>query len=139
MATDAILKLMLNVCDGLVVYPKVVRQRVMRELPFMATENIMMDAVRRGGDRQELHERLRVHSLAAARRVKEEGEENDLIDRICGDPSFRLKREDVEAVLEPSRFTGRSVQQVEEYLSGVVRPMLDENSVLLGERAQLSV
>ena len=139
LATDAILKLMLNVCDGLVVYPKVVRQRVMRELPFMATENIMMDAVRRGGDRQELHERLRVHSLAAARRVKEEGEENDLIDRICGDPSFRLKREDVEAVLEPSRFTGRSAQQVEEYLSSVVRPMLDENSGLLGERAQLSV
>ena len=89
--------------------------------------------------RVKVHERLRVHSLAAARRVKEEGEENDLIDRICGDPSFRLKREDVEAVLEPSRFTGRSAQQVEEYLSSVVRPMLDENSGLLGERAQLSV
>ena len=139
LAIDGILDLYLNVVDGLVVYPKVIEKRLMSELPFMATENIMMDAVRRGGDRQELHERLRVHSLAAARRVKEEGEENDLIDRICGDPSFRLKREDVEAVLEPSRFTGRSAQQVEEYLSSVVRPMLDENSGLLGERAQLSV
>lgn len=139
LATDAILKIMLNVCDGLVVYPKVVRQRVMKELPFMATENIMMDAVRRGGDRQELHERLREHSMAAARKVKEEGGDNDLIERICADPAFGLKREEVEAILDPARFTGRSAEQVEEYLRDVVNPVLDANRELLGERAQLSV
>ncbi|WP_308753733.1 adenylosuccinate lyase [uncultured Anaerotruncus sp.] len=139
LAADAILGIMLNVCDGLVVYPKVVRQRVMKELPFMATENIMMDAVRRGGDRQELHERLREHSMAAARHVKEEGGDNDLIERVCADPAFGLKREEVDAILDPARFTGRSAEQVEEYLRDVVRPVLEANSGLLGERAQLSV
>lgn len=139
LAADAILGIMLNVCDGLVVYPKVVRQRVMKELPFMATENIMMDAVRRGGDRQDLHERLREHSMAAARHVKEEGGDNDLIERVCADPAFGLKREEVDAILDPARFTGRSAEQVEEYLRDVVRPVLEANSGLLGERAQLSV
>ena len=139
LAADAILGIMLNVCDGLVVYPKVVRQRVMKELPFMATENIMMDAVRRGGDRQELHERLREHSMTAARHVKEEGGDNDLIERVCADPAFGLKREEVDAILDPARFTGRSAEQVEEYLRDVVRPVLEANSGLLGERAQLSV
>ena len=139
LAADAILGIMLNVCDGLLVYPKVVRQRVMKELPFMATENIMMDAVRRGGDRQELHERLREHSMAAARHVKEEGGDNDLIERVCADPAFGLKREEVDAILDPARFTGRSAEQVEEYLRDVVRPVLEANSGLLGERAQLSV
>ena len=139
LATDAILGIMLNVCDGLVVYPKVVRQRVMKELPFMATENIMMDAVRRGGDRQELHERLREHSMAAARHVKEEGGDNDLIERVCADPAFGLRREEVDAILDPARFTGRSAEQVEEYLRDVVNPVLEANRSLLGERAQLSV
>ncbi len=139
LAVDAILKIMLNVCDGLVVYPKVIRQRVMRELPFMASENIMMSAVKKGGDRQELHEKLRVHSIAAAKVVKEEGGENDLIDRIVADPSFNLKREEIEAVLQPEQFTGRSREQVEEFIREVVSPVLEANRELLGERAQLSV
>lgn len=139
LATDAILDIMMNVCDGLVVYPKVVEQRVRRELPFMATENIMMDAVRRGGDRQELHERLRIHSIEAARVVKEEGAENDLIERICADPAFGLSRDAVEKLLDPSKFTGRSSEQVSEYLRDFVEPVLDANRSLLGERIQLSV
>ena len=100
LAVDSILNILLNVCDGLVVYPKVVRQRVMKELPFMATENIMMKAVKKGGDRQQLHERLREHSMAAARNVKEEGLENDLIDRICADPAFGLDREELDALID---------------------------------------
>lgn len=139
LATDAILKIMLNVCDGLVVYPKVIAQRVMRELPFMATENIMMSAVKKGGDRQELHERLRTHSIAAANVVKQEGGENDLIERVCADPAFGLTREEIVSVLDPSAFTGRSSAQVTEYLRDVVRPVLDANRALLGERAQLAV
>ena len=139
LGVDAILNIMMNVCDGLVVYPEVVRRRVMAELPFMATENIMMDAVKQGGNRQELHERLRVHSQAAARHVKEDGGANDLIDRVCADPAFGLKREDVEATLEPGRFTGRSEQQVEEFLAEVIRPLLAANRELLGEKQELSV
>lgn len=139
LATDAILNILLNVCNGLVVYPKVVEQRVMKELPFMATENIMMSAVKKGGNRQQLHEKLRVHSLDAAKRVKEEGLENDLIDRVCADASFGLERAEIEAVLQPIHFVGRSVQQVEEYLAEVVRPLLEKNSAILGERAELSV
>ena len=136
---DAILNIMMNVCDGLVVYEKVVRARVMNELPFMATENIMMDAVKKGGDRQQLHEKLRVHSQAAARVVKEEGGRNDLIDRIVNDPAFMVTREEVEAILDPANFIGRSKEQVEEFLRGVIRPVLDENRSLLGEKQELSV
>ena len=139
LAVDSILNILLNVCDGLVVYPKVVRQRVMKELPFMATENIMMKAVKKGGDRQQLHERLRVHSIAAARNVKEEGLENDLIDRICADPAFGLDREELDALMSPELFTGRSASQVVEFVEGLVRPVLEENREILGERAQLSV
>lgn len=139
LATDAILKIMLNVCDGLVVYPKVIAQRVLRELPFMATENIMMSAVKKGGDRQELHERLRQHSVAAANVVKQEGGENDLIDRVCGDPAFGLSRDEILSILDPKAFTGRSAAQVDEYLRDVVNPVLEANRDLLGERAQLSV
>ena len=139
LGVDAILNIMLNVCDGLVVYDKVVRARVMNELPFMATENIMMDAVKKGGNRQELHEKLRVHSQAAARVVKEEGGKNDLIDRICADPAFMITREEVEAILRPEQFTGRSCEQVEEYLHDVIRPLLAENADLLGEKQELSV
>lgn len=139
LATDAILKIMLNVCDGLVVYPKVIAQRVLRELPFMATENIMMSAVKKGGDRQELHERLRQHSVAAANVVKQEGGENDLIDRVCADPAFGLSRDEILSILDPKAFTGRSAAQVDEYLRDFVNPVLDANRDLLGERAQLSV
>ena len=139
LGVDAILNIMMNVCDGLMVYEKVIRARVMNELPFMATENIMMDAVKKGGNRQELHEKLRVHSQAAARVVKEEGGKNDLIDRICADPAFMVTREEVEAILKPEQFTGRSEQQVEEFLSGIIRPLLEENKALLGEKQELSV
>ena len=136
---DAILNIMMNVCDGLVVYEKVIRARVMNELPFMATENIMMDAVKRGGDRQQLHEKLRVHSQAAARVVKEEGGKNDLIDRIASDPAFMVTREEIEAILDPANFTGRSEEQVEEFLRDVIRPVLEANRELLGEKQELSV
>ena len=135
---DAILNIMMNVCDGLVVYEKVIRARVMNELPFMATENIMMDAVKRGGDRQQLHEKLRVHSQAAARVVKEGGR-NDLIDRIAADPAFMVTREEIEAILDPANFTGRSQEQVEEFLRDVIRPVLEANRALLGEKQELSV
>lgn len=139
LAVDAILKIMLNVCDGLVVYPKVIRQRVMRELPFMASENIMMSAVKKGGDRQELHEKLRVHALAAAKVVKEDGGENDLIERVLADPAFNLERHEIEAALKPELFTGRSAEQVSEYLRDFVAPVLSANRELLGERAELAV
>ena len=139
LGVDAILNIMMNVCDGLMVYEKVIRARVMNELPFMATENIMMDAVKKGGNRQELHEKLRVHSQAAARVVKEEGGRNDLIDRICADPAFMVTREEVEAILQPEQFTGRSQQQVEEFLGEVIRPLLRDNADILGEKQELHV
>lgn len=139
LAIDSILGIMLSVCDGLVVYPKVIRARVMAELPFMASENIMMSAVLKGGNRQELHERIRVHSLAAAKNVKEEGGKNDLIERICADSSFGLDYEEIEAILKPEDFTGRSAAQVEEFLADCIRPLLEENRALLGEKAELSV
>jgi adenylosuccinate lyase len=139
LAVDAILNIYINVADGLVVYPKVIEQRVMRELPFMATENIMMGAVKKGGDRQELHERIREHSIAASKQVKEEGLENDLIDRIAADPLFALEKAELLKLLEPARFTGRSQQQVEEYFGGVIKPILDANSDILGENPELSV
>ena len=139
LATDAILNLVMNVADGLVVYPKVIEQHLRRELPFMATENIMMAAVKKGGDRQQLHERLRLHSIDAARVVKEEGGENDLIERIAADPAFQLSREELLAEMKPESFTGRSAEQVEEFIGGVIRPLLDRNRDLLGERAELKV
>lgn len=139
LAADAILNILLNVCDGLVVYPKVVHARVMNELPFMATENIMMQAVKKGGDRQELHERLRQHSIAAGKVVKEEGGKNDLIERVLADPAFCLTEAEVRELLKPEDFIGRAPAQVEEYLDEVVRPVLRQNASLLGETAQLSV
>ena len=139
LGVDSILCLMENICDGLVVYPKVVRQRVMNELPFMATENIMMSAVKRGGDRQELHERLRQHSIAAGRTVKEEGLKNDLMERVCGDPAFGLTLEEGMALLRPENFTGRAPQQVEEYLGEVIEPILEANRALLGDKAEIQV
>ena len=127
LAIDSILNILINVCDGIVVYPKVIDMRVRKELPFMATENIMMSAVKKGGDRQELHEKLRQHSLAAAKVVKEEGGENDLIDRVCADPAFQLSHEEIDAILDPKNFTGRSSEQVTEFLEEVVNPVLEQN------------
>ena len=139
LGVDAILNILINVCDGLVVYEKVIRQRVMNELPFMATENIMMDAVKKGGNRQELHEKLRVHSQAAARVIKEEGGRNDLVERIAADPAFMVTREEIEAILQPEKFIGRSKEQVDEYLTDIITPLLQENKELLGEKQELSV
>ncbi len=139
LASDAILNIMLNVTSKLVVYDKVVRQRVMKELPFMATENIMMDAVKKGGDRQQLHEAIRKHSMAAAKVVKEEGGENNLVDLIAADPLFGITKEEILATLQPEHFTGRAPEQVTEFLSEVVRPVLEANKDVLGEKAELSV
>ncbi|MEG2814023.1 MAG: adenylosuccinate lyase, partial [Oscillospiraceae bacterium] len=139
LAIDSILNIMLNVCDGIVVNEKVVEQRVMAELPFMATENIMMSAVKKGGDRQELHEKLREHSIAAAKVVKQEGLKNDLIDRVVADKSFKLTRDEIEKIMVPINFVGRSVQQVEEYIDTYVNPLRKSNKVILGENAELSV
>ncbi len=139
LAVDAILNIMMNVTSGLVVYEKVIRQRVMRELPFMATENIMMQAVKKGGDRQELHEQIRLHSIAAGKVVKEEGGENDLVDRIAADPMFMITKEEILATLQPEHFTGRSEEQVEEFLRDFIQPVLDANRDILGEKAELSV
>ena len=126
LATDGILDLCLNVVDGLVVYPKVIEKHLMAELPFMATENILMDAVKAGGDRQELHERIRELSMEAGRVVKEEGKENDLLERIAADPAFGLKKEDLEAAMDPSRYIGRAPRQTEQFLSGVIAPVLEK-------------
>lgn len=139
LATDAILNIMINITDGLVVYEKSVRARVMKELPFMATENIMMRAVEKGGNRQELHEALRQHSIAAAKIVKEEGGENDLVDRIAADPKFKITKEEIIAVLKPENFIGRCPQQVDRFIAECVNPVLEKNKDILGEKAQLSV
>ena len=139
LATDGILELYMNVSKGLVVYPKVIEAHLMAELPFMATENIMMDAVKAGGDRQELHERIRVHSMAAGKVVKEEGKPNDLLDRIAADPAFNVTREDLDRVMKPENYVGRAPQQTEEYLRDVIRPILDENKGLLGAEAEINV
>lgn len=137
LATDAVLNLCANVCDGLVVYPKVIGQRLMKELPFMATENIMMDAVKKGGNRQELHEKIRLHSLAAARIVKEEGGENDLVDRIAGDPSFGISKEEILEILRPDLYIGCAPMQVREFLENIVKPILDNEESI--DMEQVSV
>ena len=139
LAADAILNILLNISDGLVVYPKVVRSRVMAELPFMATENLMMQAVKKGGDRQELHEKLRQHAIAAAAQVKQEGLPNDMIDRVVADPAFGLERHEIDAVLVPENFTGRAPQQVEEFLAEVIAPILKANPDAAGQTAALNV
>ncbi len=139
LAVDGILDLYMNVVDGLVVYPKVIEQRLMSELPFMATENIMMDAVKAGGDRQELHERIREHSMAAGRMVKVEGQKNDLLERIAADPAFGMTMEQLESIMKPENFVGRAPKQVEEFLDQVVAPILEENKELLGMKAEINV
>ena len=139
LAIDGILDLCLNVVDGLVVYPKVIEKRLMSELPFMATENIMMDAVKAGGDRQELHERIRELSMEAGKNVKEKGLDNNLLELIAADPAFKLSLEDLKAAMEPSRYTGRAKEQVEMFLNEVVNPVLEVNKDLLGMTAEINV
>ena len=139
LAVDGILDLCLNVADGLVVYPKVIEKRLQSELPFMATENIMMEAVKRGGNRQELHECIRELSMEAGRSGKVEGRENNLLELIAADPAFNMTLEDLRKAMEPSRYVGRSREQVDVFLEGVIRPMLRENKELLGVKAQINV
>lgn len=128
LAADAILNIYINVTSELVVYPKVIESRVMAELPFIASENIMMDLVRRGGDRQDIHEKIRLLSIEAGKRVKEDGEKNDMLERICKDPSFNVTLDELKELLVPSRYTGRSEHQVEEFIKGYIDPILGEKS-----------
>ena len=139
LAVDGILDLYLNVVDGLVVYPKVIEKHLMAELPFMATENIMMDAVKAGGDRQELHERIRELSMEAGRNVKAEGKENNLLELIAADKSFNLTLEDLQKTMDPAKYTGRAKEQTESFLEKVVNPVLEENKELLGLVADIRV
>ena len=139
LAIDGILDLCLNVVDGLVVYPKVIYKHFMAEIPFMATENIMMDAVKQGGNRQELHEKIRQLSMEAGKTVKEEGKDNNLVDLIAADPAFGLTKEQIEANLKPELYVGRAPRQVEVFLRDVVRPILDANKEELGVKAEINV
>ncbi|WP_337605928.1 adenylosuccinate lyase [Claveliimonas sp.] len=139
LAIDGILDLCLNVVDGLVVYPKVIEKRLMSELPFMATENIMMDAVKAGGDRQELHERIRELSMEAGRNVKEKGLDNNLLELIAADPAFGLSIEELKETMEPSKYTGRAAYQVDHFLAEVVAPVLEKNKDILGVKAEINV
>lgn len=139
LAIDGVLDLCLNVVDGLVVYPKVIEKRLMSELPFMATENIMMDAVKAGGDRQEIHEKIRRLSMEAGKNVKIEGGDNNLLDLIAADESFGLTKEELEACMEPTRYVGRAPEQVDAFLSKVVVPIMEENKELLGMKAEINV
>ena len=139
LAIDGILDLCLNVVDGLVVYPKVIEKRLMSELPFMATENIMMDAVKAGGDRQELHERIRELSMEAGRNVKEKGLDNNLLELIAADPAFNLSLEELQKTMDPAKYVGRAPVQVEAYLNNVVNPMLEANKEILGVTAEINV
>ena len=135
LACDVILSILLDVTSGLQVWPKVIAKHVAAELPFMATENLLMAAVKKGGNRQELHEVIRNHSMAAGRRVKEEGLENDLLERIKNDPAFASIREEFDSLINPSAFVGRAPQQVTDYLNDVVRPLLKERAADLADDA----
>ena len=139
LAIDGILDLYLNVVDGLVVYPKVIEKRLMSELPFMATENIMMDAVKAGGDRQELHEEIRELSMKAGYNVKHEGLDNNLLELIANDEKFGLTLEDLKKSMDPKKYVGRSKEQVEEFLEEVIKPILDSNKEILGLTAEINV
>ncbi len=139
LAIDGILDLYLNVVDGLVVYPKVIEKHLMAELPFMATENIMMDAVKAGGDRQELHEKIRQLSMQAGKAVKEEGKDNNLLELIAADPEFHMSLEDLKASMKPEKYVGRAPKQVEEFVEEVIKPILDANQELLGMTAEIKV
>jgi adenylosuccinate lyase len=139
LATDSILELYINISEGLVVYPKVIEAHLMAELPFMATENILMDAVKAGGDRQELHERIRELSMEAGKTVKEEGKPNDLLDRIAADPAFNISKEALQKVMKPENYIGRSAEQTLEFLDGVIKPVLSANRDVLGVEAEINV
>ncbi len=139
LAIDGILDLCLNVVDGLVVYPKVIEKRLRSELPFMATENIIMDAVKAGGDRQELHEKIRQLSMEAGKNVKEKGMDNNLLELIAADPAFNMTLEDLQASMNPALYTGRAEVQVNAFLKNVIQPMLDENKEILGMTAEINV
>ena len=139
LAVDGILDLCLNVVDGLVVYPKVIEKRLLSELPFMATENIMMDAVKAGGDRQELHERIRELSMEAGRNVKVEGKDNNLLELIAADPAFNLSLEELQKTMDPAKYTGRAKEQTESFLAKVVNPILESHKELLGVKAEINV
>jgi adenylosuccinate lyase len=139
LAVDGILNLYRNVADGLVVYPKVIHQHLERELPFMATENIMMDAVKRGADRQELHEKIRVHSMAASRVVKEEGGENDLLSRIAADPAFGVTMEELKKIVKPEKYVGRAPEQTTEFLNETVAPVLQRYQMLKDQAEEITV
>ena len=136
LALDSVLSLYRNVVDGLVVYPKVIEQHLNNELPFMATENIMMDAVKKGGNRQELHERIRQHSMAAGKVVKSEGKPNDLLQRIANDPVFGLTIEELNSIMDAKNFVGRAPQQTEEFIKNVVKPILEANKDLLSDTGE---
>ena len=139
LAIDGILDLCLNVVDGLVVYEKVIYKHMMSELPFMATENIMMDAVKAGGDRQELHEKIRELSMEAGKNVKEKGLDNNLLELIANDPAFNMSLEDLQKTMDPSKYVGRSPEQVDEFLTEVINPILEENKEILGMSATINV
>ena len=139
LATDAVLELYINVVSGLVVYPKMIEKHLLEELPFMATENIMMEAVKKGGDRQELHERIRVHSMEAGKVVKVEGGKNDLLERIAADPAFGMTLPELESVMEPKNFIGRAPSQTQEFVDQYVKPVLEEKKDLLGLDVEINV
>ena len=139
LAIDGILDLCLNVVDGLVVYPKVIEKHMMAELPFMATENIMMDAVKAGGDRQELHERIRELSMEAGKTVKVEGKDNNLLELIAADPAFNLSLEDLQRSMDPKKYIGRAKEQTERFVNTAVQPILDSHKELLGVKAEINV
>ncbi|MGN0704663.1 MAG: adenylosuccinate lyase, partial [Lentihominibacter sp.] len=139
LAIDGVLELYMNITSGLVVYPKVIEARLMSELPFMATENIMMDAVKAGGDRQVLHEKIRQHSMAAGKRVKEEGADNDLLDRIAADPDFNMTKEQLLALMKPENFTGCAESQTEDFLENIVKPIIEANRDALGLHGEVTV
>ncbi|AYD40091.1 adenylosuccinate lyase [Clostridium fermenticellae] len=139
LALDGVLNLYMNISSNMVVYPKVIETHVKKELPFMATENIIMEAVKKGGDRQELHERIRQHSMKAAKMVKEEGKENDLISRIISDKFFNMTENEIVSLIDPKKFIGRAPGQVIDFINKQIKPLLDENKNLLGEKAEITV
>lgn len=139
LATDAILELYINVADGMVVYPKMIEKHLLAELPFMATENIMMEAVKRGGDRQELHEKIRVHSMDAGKVVKVDGGENDLLERIAGDPAFGVTLDELKSIMSPELYVGRAPQQTEEFVEDFIKPIVEKYADELGLKVEIKV
>jgi len=139
LALDGVLNLYSNITENMVVYEKVIAAHVNNELPFMATENILMEAVKRGGDRQELHEKIRIHSMEAAKKVKELGESNDLIERIINDDSFKLSKAEVLAIIDPTKFIGRAPGQVTDFVTEFINPIVEVNRDLLGEKSEINV